>query len=257
MPRATFRATLDRRVATPVSGGCSCIGADHGPTRRGVNNFFWSSPMEPRDRRRSGPASSVHSPSVRRPFAEPVHVQVQAQTTRPRHAELIGPRRWRTPRWISDPAASPASRASATTRAAASPRGTAAAATATACWSSPARPPCSARSPARASCKHIWMTMMSLARGAARAAPDRAAHVLGRRRAAERRGAARRLLRHRLRAAAQLHVAAAADEPAGRARLQLLVSDAVRRRRALRGREPGQPAALLLLLRRLRGAPPP
>src|SRR5690606_24055326 len=73
----------------------------------------------------------------------------------------------------------------------------------------------------------------------------------------ERRGAARRLLRRRLRPAPQLRVAAAPDEPARRARHELLVPDAVRRWRALRGREPGLGAARLLLLRRLRGLPAP
>ena len=42
---------------------------------------------------------------------------------------------------------------------------------------------------------------------------------------------------------AQLRVAAAADEPRGRQRLQLLVPDALRERRALRGREPGRRSA--------------
>ncbi len=92
---------------------------------------------------------------------------------------------------------------------------------------------------------------------AVRSAPHRAAGLLGRRGLAERRGAARRLLRHRLRAAAQLRVASAADEPPGRQGLQLLVPHALRHGRASRAGEPGRGAPHPLLLRRLRGVRAP
>ena len=84
-------------------------------------------------------------------------------------------------------------------------------------------------------------------------APAGAPDQLGRPGAPQRAGPARRLLRRRARPHRQLQLGPAADEPAGRQGLQLLVPHAVRRACPGRaGQRDGRAAGLLLLLRRLR-----
>ena len=116
------------------------------------------------------------------------------------------------------------------------------------------------------SINHIWCTVAVAGSDADRESDPEADEVLRRlllritwddERAAERAGAAGRLLRRRARPDGQLRVRAAADEPAGRPGVQQLVPHAVRLARDGGAGERDEPAAgALLLLRRLRDARP-
>ena len=102
--------------------------------------------------------------------------------------------------------------------------------------------------------KHIWMTMASLPDGAARAAPDGAAHVLGRRAhpsvevpLGDFFGIGFGLRRNFVSLPLQM-------SPQDGRGFNCWFPMPFAERRALRGREPGPHSAHLLLLRRLRGA---